>query len=69
MGRRGQPDAAAIFSFWDFRQTVPKQRPVDDETFCFAMFGSDLLLKHLWKIYTDDITACKKIFIRPLRWY
>ena len=52
-----------FFSFWDFRQTVPKQRPVDDETFCFAMFGSDLLLKHLWKIYTDDITACKNNFL------
>lgn len=50
----------AFFSFWDFRQTVPEKRPVNDETYCFAMFGSDLLLNHLWKIYFDKIVLYEK---------
>lgn len=44
-----------FFSFWDFRLTMPRDRPVGDETYCFAMLGSDLLLKHLWHVYLDEI--------------
>lgn len=45
----------AFFSFWDFRRSVPADCPIEDPNYRFAMFGSDLLLRHLWTIYLHEI--------------
>jgi len=44
-----------FFSFWDFRLTVSETDTEDDENEAYARYGSDLLLKHLWKIYDEEI--------------
>lgn len=46
----------AFFSFWDFRNKVPENVMCYDETYRFAMYGSDLLLRHLWMMYYENIT-------------
>ena len=45
----------AFFSFWDFRRQVPQICTIKDETQRFALYGSDMLLNHLWTQYLDEI--------------
>ena len=47
----------SFFSFWDFRQHIPEECLVKDETQRFALYGSDLLLKHLWTLYAEVISS------------
>ena len=49
-----------FFSFWDFRQTVPEDCPIEDPNQRFALFGFDLLMKHLWEIYLPEILNTHK---------
>lgn len=52
----------AFFSFWDFRRVVPKSSKYDDDNYNFAMYGSDMLLRHLWILYENEIILnCKNI--------
>lgn len=46
----------AFFSFWDFRNKVPENFLCYDKTYSFALYGSDLLLRHLWRMYYESIT-------------
>ncbi len=45
----------SFFSFWDFRQTVPEDCRIEDPNQRFALFGFDMLLKHLWTLYLPEI--------------
>lgn len=47
----------AFFSYWDFRRVVPKDTKFNDENYNFAMYGSDMLLRHLWMLYENEITS------------
>lgn len=46
-----------FFSFWDFRQCIPEKCLLEDKTQSFALYGSDLLLKHLWTLFLDVIIS------------
>lgn len=46
-----------FFSFWDFQLVVPESTDIKDKNYCYAKYGSDLLLKHLWEIYYEEICS------------
>lgn len=48
-----------FFSFWDFQLVVPKATDSKDKNYCYAKYGSDLLLKHLWELYYEEICNFK----------
>lgn len=43
-------------SFWDFRYSVPENKTlIDNDELRSVLAGNDLLAKHLWTVYCDDI--------------